>query len=369
MSYYILPKKNKLIDVNPRYHVNIHDLKPIVSFSLIFYFNELIEQICINSKNNDTEMISQLINPYEYIFTRVSGCDFSISKLNVLSNTFYCMMEMIHIFNLFDRYNNRNIKSLHFTNDLSLSTIECLNFLRENKEDIHLYEKIDYSKNYIEKYENIDLLYFELEEEKYNNLNDYVIGLIHILCNIFKYQNEHGVSIIKINDIYYKPILDIIYILTSNFEKNYIIKPSTSNILKFDKYIVCKNFNPIFKNIYLEKLEKILSVNSLSSLSLSFSPIISLISHELPYYFMNKVEEANIIIGHQQLESMEQFVNMLKNKYKEDKIEILKKNNIQKCIQFCEKFKIPYNSFFNKVNIFLPEIKKEISYVYDYVIT
>ena len=364
MSYYILPKKNKLIDITPCYHMNIHDLKPIVSFSLIFYFKELTQQINLNSKNNDIEMISKLINPYEFIFSHVSGHDFSISKLNILSNTFYCVMEMIHIFNLFDRYNNRNIKSLHFTNDLSSSTSECLKILRENYEDIHLFEKIDYSQIYCEKYKNIDLLYFELEEEKYNNLNDYVIGLIHILCNIFKYQNENGISIIKINDIYYKPILDIIYLLTSNFEKNYIIKPSTSNILKFDKYIVCKNFNPIFKKIYLDKLQDLLSNNIFL-----FSPIISLISSDLPYYFINKIEEANIIIGHQQLEYMEQFINALKNKCKEEKIEIWKKNNIQKCIQFCEKFKIPYNSFFNKVNIFLPEIKKEISYVYDYVIT
>ena len=43
----------------------------------------------------------------------------------------------------------------------------------------------------------------------------------------------------------------------------------------------------------------------------------------------------------------------MKNKNKEEKIENLKKNNIQKCIQICEKFKIPYNKFAEKVNIFL----------------
>jgi len=31
----------------------------------------------------------------------------------------------------------------------------------------------------------------------------------------------------------------------------------------------------------------------------------------------------------------------------------LKKSNIQKCIQWCDKFKIPYNKFTDKVNIFL----------------
>ena len=68
---------------------------------------------------------------------------------------------------------------------------------------------------------------------------------------------------------------------------------------------------------------------------------------------MNKIEEANIIIGHQQLEIMEQIVNLIKNKNREEKIESLKKTNIQKCIQWCEKYKIPFNKFSEKVNIFL----------------
>jgi hypothetical protein len=65
------------------------------------------------------------------------------------------------------------------------------------------------------------------------------------------------------------------------------------------------------------------------------------------------LEELNIIIGHQQLEFMDQLISLYKNKNREDKIESLKKSNIQKCIQWCDKFKIPYNKFTDKVNIFL----------------
>ena len=35
-------------------------------------------------------------------------------------------------------------------------------------------------------------------------------------------------------------------------------------------------------------------------------------------------------------------------------LEILKKNNIQKCVNWCEKYKIPCNKFSEKINIFLP---------------
>jgi hypothetical protein len=65
----------------------------------------------------------------------------------------------------------------------------------------------------------------------------------------------------------------------------------------------------------------------------------------------------NIILGHQQLESLNQIINILKNKSKEEKIENIKKTSIQKAVTWCEKFKIPCNRFSEKTNIFLPIIK------------
>jgi hypothetical protein len=47
------------------------------------------------------------------------------------------------------------------------------------------------------------------------------------------------------------------------------------------------------------------------------------------------------------------LISLFKSKSKEEKCELWKKNNIQKCIKWCEKFKIPYNKFTDRVNIFL----------------
>ena len=66
----------------------------------------------------------------------------------------------------------------------------------------------------------------------------------------------------------------------------------------------------------------------------------------------------NIIIGQQQIEALDQIVLLYKNKNKDDKIEIIKKNNIQKSVTWCEKFKIPCNKFTEKTNIFLPIINE-----------
>jgi hypothetical protein len=76
----------------------------------------------------------------------------------------------------------------------------------------------------------------------FENLNSYILSGIQILMILLKYQSSNGCCLIKINHIFYKPIIDILYILCSTYEKVYIIKPNSSTITSFDKYIVCKNF-------------------------------------------------------------------------------------------------------------------------------
>jgi hypothetical protein len=49
----------------------------------------------------------------------------------------------------------------------------------------------------------------------------------------------------------------------------------------------------------------------------------------------------------------------MKNKNKDDKIECVKKSNIQKSVNWCEKFKIPFNKFSEKANIFLSVAKED----------
>jgi hypothetical protein len=201
----------------------------------------------------------------------------------------------------------------------------------------------------------IDFLYFELNNSDANiNINKYVLNFIIVICNILTYQNVNGTCIIKIDVLFHKPILDLLYILTGMYEKIYIIKPNTSNIFKNERYIICKNFvSDYAKTLENNNTLKVLKMIIDDSIA-NGKQISSLIKHDLPYYFLNKVEESNIIIGHLQLEQYDQIINLVKNKNKDDKIETLKKNNIQKCIQWCDKHKIPYNKFVDKLNIFLP---------------
>ena len=376
MSYYILPKKHNTIDINPKLIENNEGndesiLKPVVSHSLIHYLNIVTEQIkhyfdnVVVDTNNTVnyDMICKIINPYEFIFSKVPGLKYSVSKLKPQNNIFFIIMEIMYNFNIFD-YMNNNINTIHLGKN-SHSIIECMNIMREDYNDNHIFFELNESSNIndlFKKYnemkslniqkQSIDFLYFELNNKIYSNTNTYIYGLVLFLQLILTYQKENGVTIIKIDNIFYKPIIDVLYILTSLYDKIYIVKPNTTNIITNERYLVCKHFT-VKKNELLENKLEVL----IKKLNSSHFIVDSLITENLSAYFMNKIEDSNINIGHQQIEHLDLLLHIIKNKNRDDKIDTLKKNNIIKCIQWCEKFKIPHNKFVDKINIFLPSIE------------
>ena len=361
MSYYILPKNNNNIFIEPV--VNLDDINICISYSLYNFYNESKNQLKCLVKTDELidifKNLLKIINPCEYIFSKVPGFKYSISKLKSKSNLLYDLLEIFNTLNIVEYFLNKNIICLHISENY-IDSNYCIDFLRENQKNEHV--------NFLDINEEIyntindkryNFIFYEIKNFNFENLNYYVLNIIQVLMILLKYQSSNGICIIKINHIFYKPIIDIIYILSSVYEKVYIIKPNTSNITTFDKYIVCKNFilddikKEIYKNYYF-KLANFISVYSQNS-NINIS---SIINCEIPSYFINKIDDINIIIGQQQLESIDQIINILKNKNKEEKVENIKKTNIQKSIIWCEKFKIPHNNFSEKVNIFLP-LKKE----------
>jgi hypothetical protein len=186
-----------------------------------------------------------------------------------------------------------------------------------------------------------------LDKEKYRNDNEYIIGLIQIVIILLKTQKQGSSCMIKIDSIFLKPILDIIYLLTSLYEKTYIMKPSVSNIVTFEKYLICKNFTDDSlsfsqRDVYYEKLvyylKKFQKYREKKTVYIS-----SIIESSLPCYFISKINDINIIIGQQQLEAIQQMIVFFKNKNKE-KMNQMTKMHIYKSVKWCEKFKIPHHN-------------------------
>lgn len=363
MSYYLLPKIYNFLNVNPKDDTNVCEIYS--SYSLYNFYNNTKNQIDILcSKENDPSFTTydeliKIVHPYEYIFFKVPGSKFSVSKLKPQTNVFYDLLEIFVTLNIFDLYMNKPIKTLHVSLTCEDSN-ECVQMVRENYNDDGF---LNFSDNNEEMYKTInnskfDFMFFNKPQ---SDINLYIIKLIEFVMTILRYQANGGTSIIKVDNVFHKPVVDLIYLLSSLFEKVYIIKPNTNNVTTFEKYIVCKNYNvicdtklEIHKSNYYKLQGFIKNLNNKN--------IVSIIDYEIPCYFVNKIDDINIIIGQQQLESLDQIINIIKNKNKEERVETIKKSNIQKSVSWCEKLKIPYNRFSEKTNIFLPIIKENKDY-------
>ena len=368
MNYYIIPKNNFNIKLNLL--IKNEQIIPFVSYSLIHFLNEIYSQLLgiesFNQNETTLEYINKIVNPFEFIHSNVPGSFLSVSKVKPTSNIFFELMEVFQVCNIIEMLSlKKQINIAHITKNNS-STNYLMDMLREYNTDIIINEDFDYNilrNNFIVNTHTtkIDLFIFEFNETDYINTPQYIKNMILVLYIITKYQAANGTCIIKMDNIFYKTIVDILFIFSAIYDRVIIIKPSISKVTKGERYLICKNLNiDILNNSkLLQQLDEHIKPKIIDN-TFNDNQVHSLIRNEIPYYFSNKIEEANAVIGQQQLEAYDQILNIFKNKNRNEKIEILKRNHIQKCIQWCEKNQLPHNKFIDKINIFLHIKKKEI---------
>jgi hypothetical protein len=351
MNYYTLPKIHNKSIINP--NISNEIIKPHISQTLLNYYNKLIEEIDeIQNKHdyNYDDVIRNII-PYQYIFHKVPGTNYSVSKIKTKNMLFYDLFEIFQTINLLETFKYDTISSL-IVGENYQDSLECLELLRDNYNVDKFFCFFEYNSkmyNCIEKMK-FNLIIYELNN--YENVNQYVIILIELFIVIITQLKENSVVVIKINNLYYKPILEMMYLMNSLFEKTMIIKPNTSDITSFDKYIILQKFKMNHNEFDLFYNYKTVLNDLIKNYNINESNIHNIIDNNIPYYFLNKLDDINIIFGQQQLETINQIINILKSKNIEEKMEVFKKNNIQKSINWCEKFKIPCNKFSDKINIF-----------------
>jgi len=367
MNYYIIPKNKFNIDI--QLQIKNETVKPYISYSIIFYLNDVYKQLFRIDDGEDDEItlenINKVVNPYEFIHTNVPGTQLSVSKVKPESSIFFELMELFQLFNVNEILNlKHSINIAHLTPNHS-STSYLLNILREDNNDNILCEDFDYDKlcnifiiNNFDK--KLDLMVCEFKAKDYTDTNTYIKNMLLIFSIIIKYQASNGTTIIKVDNIFYKAIVDILFIYSAIYDKVLLVKPIISNVTKGERYILCKGFITLDDTNILQQVEnKIMTKLKDNTLNNKLNHVFSVINNDIPYYFLNKLEESNAVIGQQQLEAFDQIINIFKNKNREDKIEALKRNHIQKCIQWCEKNQLPHNKFIDQINIFLNTKKKD----------
>lgn len=181
--------------------------------------------------------------------------------------------------------------------------------------------------------------------------------LVAQICFAVCMQRKGGVFVLKLFDCFMKPTVELIYLLSCFYEKVYITKPQTSRFANSEKYLVCMNFHhdscidyyPYLWNLLKGYLDKTppppnLPPNSLSSYSniLSNPPSHNIIRHifpfSLPKYFMSKLEEYNMVLGQQQIDTIFATILLMENRTnRKNRIEHYIQIHTVKCIQWCNR--------------------------------
>jgi len=165
------------------------------------------------------------------------------------------------------------------------------------------------------------------------------------ICYALCLQKMKGNFILKIFDCFIEHTVDLLYILSAFYEKVYITKPQTSRYANSEKYIVCKNFLvasdigvfPYLKAAFDKMLQASAANPDINTHRFLKIPIST--------FYITKMEEYNAIFGQQQIENIHQTITLIENKQKNDKLEAIIKSNVQKCIHWCMKYKVAYNTF------------------------
>ena len=281
MTYYLLPKTNinifnKIDCIN-----NSTSPKPSISFSLAHYLYEIKKKL--EEREKDWDTYKKYTNPYEYVHGLVPNKKKSISKYKPLSRSYFKMIEILQTFNIrFDcsiqsfhlaegpggfieaLANTRNNKSdkyigislLDDKNDPNIPAWKKTDtFLKNNKNvflengkdntgDILSLENFAYCKN---KYANS--MHIVTADGGFDFSIDFNKQEINVskllfaqLCYAIVLQKKGGTFILKIFDCFMEQSIDILYILSSFYEKIYLMKPNTSRYANSEKYVICKGF-------------------------------------------------------------------------------------------------------------------------------
>lgn len=364
-------------------------LKIVISQSLYNYLTNSKKKIDNNVV--DWDYYKKLTNPYEFIHTPPNNSNKAVAEYSAISRSFYKMIEICVHFNLFKEYETIPINSFHLAEGPG-GFIEAMIYMRKNKNDkyhgmtlqndnknIPKWNKLKNKFKFINNihYENGpsgngDLLNVENFTHcfnKYKNSMNIITGdggfdfsidyekqeissTKLVLAQIFyalMMQSKNGHFILKIFDVFYYPTIELLYLLNIFYTEVSICKPKTSRFANSEKYLVCKFFRFTDTSNYFPAFLKILSDIQ--------NPcyIKSIFNFNIPLSFINSIEELNCIYGKKQLNMIHNTLMMIQER-RNDKIERLRKSNIEKCIQWCSKNNVPCNNFFKPQNIFTKHI-------------
>lgn len=396
MLYYLLPEisfnideTNLKISFINKFNNEENDI--YISQSFCKYLKKLKE--LINENVSSWDIIKKYTNPYEFIHSNIPLVNHSISKYKPISRAFFKLIEIYKHFELLP--NKDSIKTFHLAEGPG-GFIEATNFLRKNKLDtyygITLLNDSDNSvpnwkkaNSFLRKNPHITIEKgptndgnilnqenYKYIVQKYGNSMDIVTGdagfdfssdfnrqennIFPLLYTQIMYaisiQKFNGNFVLKIFDIFLKNTCQIIYLLSCFYKKVYITKPNTSRYANSEKYIVCKYFKYKSTKFLFNRFTNIITI--INKINFEQYELNSILNIKIQSYYLIKLSEINGIFINQQVENILNTIKLISyGDKKRDKLELMKNQNILKCVQWCEQFNIKYHKTFTPLNVFM----------------
>ena len=394
MTYFILPQIE--YDIRPSnlklLCKKITEDNGKLTISLKKYLNKI--KGLIDKHISQWDNTKKYTNPYEFIHTNVPNTKNSISKIKPISRAFFKLIEIYNTHHLLPQ-NDVPLKSFHLAEGPG-GFIEATTYLRNNSNDKYYgmtliedkninipgWNKVDFL---LKKYPNIELVtgadktgdLYKEENLKYiiqkhahsmdivtadggfdfsadfNKQEQLAFRLIFTqVIYALVMQKKNGHFVLKIFDIFEDCTIDILYLLSSFYEKVIIMKPYTSRYANSEKYVVCKYFK-------YEKIDDLYTkfvgiLKFFNGFDFSKYKIKSILDIPIQNYYVNSINEINAILGHQQIDNILNTIKIITHKdKKQEKIYNLKCQNVTKCINWCIKNNIPYSKSNISSNIFI----------------
>ena len=379
MIFVLLPSLNGVNILSKLKITNsVEKPSPYMLYSLNHYLTEIKEKI--SECGDEWNANKKYTNPYEYIYTNSPRT--SVCRYKPISRAYFKMIEILNTFN-FPSFDSPKPLQMFALAEGPGGFIEAVLNYRNNPADKYYGMTIEdptdgevpgwkKTTSFLKSNPNVflekgadatgnilNMENFKHVVAKYKNSCEFVTGdggfdfstdfnsqeinITRLLFGQIAYtvciQKYGGCFVLKCFDCFYKASAELIYLLSTMYEKVYVVKPNTSRYANSERYLVCINFLYSNSNYYAPIFEQLMATicDDTTFIRSFFNGV------KIPLFYYNKLEESSSIIGQIQIDNIYSTLALIENRYKSDKINFHMKTNIQKCVKWCIKNKMEYN--------------------------
>lgn len=287
--------------------------------------------------NESYGMLSEIVLP-KFVQER--------SVFGKINNAFFTRVEVLSICNILNTIQNGDLNSkiMYIGDDFS-SFVGVIAYMIPNRDIIFTPVTPGQLRNHegieqvlsLSTSKNVSLIYVDVCAPEVMYSHTYMVFLLKTLIIILSCQGKRGSVVIKTNMLIFKPILDVLYLLSGKYEHMYIVRPFVSQDAD-SRFVI---FTGMVSNSLTSTINALIaSVNDINTIAPN-QIISSVIDCKMSQYFVSKMEESNLLIGQKYVEKYDSLITMIKTYHNDVRSDYIKHAAIMRCIGWCEKHGIP----------------------------